>query len=490
MPKEYFNLKNISSLSSVKPGGKIHVIGVAGVAMAQLAVLLSEKGFNVSGSDKEFYEPMGSYLRSSSVKLCQGYAASNIPVDVDLVVIGNAVSYGHPEVAVVEGQELPYTCFPAALHEAVIKGHHSIVVTGTHGKSTTTAMIASVLLKCGEDPGYFVGGVAQDLPRSLAEGKGKFSVVEGDEYDSAFFAKVPKFSFYKADTAIINAIEFDHGDIYSDIEAIKKEFDTLVHNLNDECILICCTDFNEVKNLVIKWRADIKGKIITFGEAEGADYQIVSREQSGYVQKIKVLYNSNIIELALPLIGVYNARNALAAFIALKEQGLDSSKVLAALATFKSVKRRQEILHADEKVVVIEDFAHHPTSVAQTISAVAESFPGFEIWAAFEPRSATSRRKTFEDEYISALSKASKVFIKEVESRGAVDAGVDFMSVPRICEELSKKGIVAEAHHRGEEIFNQLTTDSDKKRVILIMSNGAFDELPNKLKAKFGMSKV
>lgn len=481
MPKEYFSVERISSLSSVRSGGKIHVIGVSGVAMAQLAVLLSEQGYQVSGSDKEFYEPMGSFLRGSKVKLCQGYSAQNVPSDVDLVVIGNAVSYGHPEVATCEEKNLPYTCFPAALYEAVIKGHHSIVVAGTHGKSTTTAMVASILLKCGEEPGYFVGGIARDLPHSLAQGAGKFSVVEGDEYDSAFFAKVPKFKFYKPDTAIINAIEFDHGDIYSDLSAIKREFDHLASAVPSTGAIVCCVDFSEVKKSVTEWSGKVNGKIITFGEDSSADFRIISRRQSGYLQEILVKGPSSEFMIELPAIGAYNARNALAATIALINQGVELKKVLAALKTFKSVKRRQEIIFADQSVTVVEDFAHHPTAVAQTLSAVAESFPDSEIWAVFEPRSATSRRKIFQDEYINALKSAHKVLIKTVESRGAIDSGVEFMDVGVICDSLKRAGVDASAKTKGDDIFNDLVAQSNNKRVIVLMSNGAFDELPRRL---------
>jgi UDP-N-acetylmuramate: L-alanyl-gamma-D-glutamyl-meso-diaminopimelate ligase len=481
MPKDFFSVDKITSLSSLRAGAKIHVIGVAGVAMAQLAVLLSEKGYVVSGSDKEFYEPMGSFLRSSKVNLLQGYSAQNVPADVDLVVIGNAVSYGHPEVAVCEEKNIPYTCFPAALFEGVIKGHHSIVVAGTHGKSTTTAMIASVLLKCGEDPAYFVGGIAQDLPHSLAQGRGKFSVVEGDEYDSAFFAKVPKFSFYKPDTAIINAIEFDHGDIYQDLAAIKKEFDNLAFSVPSGGALVCCVDFPEVKKSVEQWREKVSAQILTFGEDISADYRIVERKQQGYLQSIRVIGPRGEFLIKLPAIGAYNARNALAAVVALTNQGVELQKVLDALKTFKSVKRRQEIIYADDFVTIIEDFAHHPTAVAQTLSAVSESYPGYEIWGAFEPRSATSRRRIFQNEYIQALKLANKILIKTVESRGTIDSGVEFMDVAVICQELANSGVNASAKTSGDEIYSELTKKSDKRRVIVLMSNGAFDNLPKRL---------
>jgi len=485
MPKDFFSIDRVTSLGKIKSGGNIHVIGVAGVAMAQLAILLTKKGYKVSGSDKEFYEPMGSLLSSSSVKIYKGYKAENVSLDVDLVVIGNAVSYEHPEVSVVEERSLAYTCFPALLYESIIERHHSIVVAGTHGKSTTTAMIAATLLKLNTDPSYFVGGIAQDLPESLNEGRGKFSVVEGDEYDSAFFAKVPKFKFYKPDTAIINAIEFDHGDIYSDIHAIKKEFDNLARSLPKDGNLICCLDFKEVRNLVAVWKKELSCKVITFGTDQEADYKIINRKQKGKIQHITLDSKNGSFDIDISLIGEYNARNALACYIALLLQGFDSKLITESLKSFKSVKRRQEILFASEEITLIEDFAHHPTAVLQTLQAVSESYPDKEIWAVFEPRSATSRRQIFQADYIQALSKSKRALILNVQSKRVVDQGHELMDVNQICKKLTILGTKAESFLNIDDIFNILISSAKENRVIVVMSNGGFGGLLDKLKAYF-----
>ena len=239
MPKDYFDINNTTPLSKVKAGGRIHLIGVCGVAMGQLAAALAGQGYQVSGSDKEFYEPMGSFLERAHVQLLRGYNPSNVPPDADLVIIGNAISYGHPEVDAVERLGLPYNCFPKVLYEVAISGKKSIVVCGTHGKSTTTALCASIFESLGRNPSYFVGGVAGQLSTSLKIGEGSVSIVEGDEYDSAFFAKVPKFKFYNPDTCIINAVEFDHADIYADLSAVNREFDSLVRSLSKDAIALC-----------------------------------------------------------------------------------------------------------------------------------------------------------------------------------------------------------------------------------------------------------
>ncbi len=490
MPKEYFSIDKITPLKEVKPGGKIHVIGVAGVAMAQMAILLTKRGFQVSGSDKEFYEPMGSLLRNSAVKISQGYKAENVSNDIDLVLIGNAVSYGHPEVSVVEERNLPYTCFPALLSQLIIEGRHSIVVTGTHGKSTTSAMIASVLNKIGEKPSYFIGGVVRDLKESLCEGKGRFSVVEGDEYDSAFFAKVPKFSFYKPDTAIINAIEYDHADIYPNLDAVKEEFNKLTVLLPKTGKLIVCTDFKNIKELLPKWRERLTCKIITFGKEAGADYLIKNRRQNGAIQNIEVFEpNGERVEIKIPLIGEYNARNALASFIALSSNGISKQKILDALLDFKSVKRRQEILLSNDKVTLIEDFAHHPTSVRETIEAVKEAYPDKKIWALFEPRSNTSRRKVFEQEYIDALALADHALILDVKERGEIDKGQELMDVANICAVLKSKNLSAQSFSEPfsdvAKLEAHVINNMKSQDVIIIMSNGSFGGIASSLKDKF-----
>jgi len=478
MPKEHFSVSRISPLLALKKGASIHIVGVAGVAMAQLALLLERKGFKVSGTDKEFYEPTGSLLKASTIKLYSGYKAENIPSNVDLVVIGNAITYSNPEVDVVEKRNLPYTCFPAALYESIIQGKHSIVVSGTHGKSTTTALIASALVNLKEDPSYFIGGVVQSLPSSLNNGGGKFSVVEGDEYDSAFFAKVPKFAFYKPDTLIVNAIEFDHADIYSSIDAIKAEFDKLVLDLKESSLVIACVDFPEVKKLVEKWRAQSKAIILTFGMDSDAEVVISERKQEGKFQTFTVLKDkAAIAKLKIPLIGAYNARNATAVFLALTNQGLPADSITSALSSIASVKRRQEIIFSNDQFTVIEDFAHHPTSVRETLSAVREAYSGHRIWAVFEPRSNTSRRKIFENDYIDALQGADVVIISEVPDRGEVDAGQQLMDVAHICQELIAKGVNARQFASVAEIHKTILSEITKGDVITIMSNGAFGGL-------------
>ena len=490
MPKDFFSVDRTTSLHSLAAGSKIHVIGVCGVAMAQISVALVERGFVVSGSDKEFYEPMKSVLARSKVAIHTGYAGENVPLDAALVVIGNSISYGNPEVEVVEKHNLPYTCFPKILQEVAISGKHSVVVTGTHGKSTTTALIATVLLQGGKEPSYFVGGVAQGLPNSLAVGKGGFSVVEGDEYDSAFFAKVPKFSFYTPDTVVVNAIEYDHADIYANVEAIEAEFTKLVTGLTAGGTAICCIDFPRVKRLVQEWKRTARCSIVTFGRDASADYVISHRDTVGMSQRVTVRgAGLGDLTFSIPMVGEYNARNALAAVLVAKTVGLDIPKTVSILESFKAVKRRQEVRSQRGGVVLIEDFAHHPTAVQQTVEAVREAFPKARIWAVFEPRSNTSRRKVFQDDYVAAFKKADRVVLKNVAAR-AIDAGIELIDVQVLSDAISASGVKAACLPDAQAIRDALWAEikphadvSEPKDVVFVMSNGSFDGLNELLQA-------
>jgi UDP-N-acetylmuramate: L-alanyl-gamma-D-glutamyl-meso-diaminopimelate ligase len=490
MPKDFFSVDAITSLSAVPEGSKIHIIGVCGVAMAQLAVALAERGYVVSGSDKDFYEPMKSLLEGSSVETLRSYREENVPLDAKLVVIGNAISYGNPEVDVVERENLPYTCFPKLLQETAIAERHSIVVAGTHGKSTTTALTAYMLSETGQSPSYFVGGIAQSLPKSLCVGAGQVSVVEGDEYDSAFFAKVPKFTFYTPDTAIINAIEFDHADIYPDIEAIEAQFEELVRLLGAGGTAICCIDFPRVKELTQQWRKRYGCSFITFGVDADADCRIVERSSRGIAQRVTVeggLFGAGYT-LEIPMLGEYNARNAVAALLAVCEQkGVSLESACEALQGFKSVKRRQEIRGRKNGVVIIEDFAHHPTAVDQTMAGMREAFPEARLWAVFEPRSNTSRRTVFQQAYIDAFARADRVVLRDVQAR-AIDEGLELIEVSALSDAITASGVPSECFDNVEAIreylWNSLEQDGSDdvvKDVVVVMSNGSFDGLPQML---------
>lgn len=449
--------------------------------MAQLAVELTKQGFLVSGSDKDFYEPMGSLLRNSSVTLFQGYKAENVPPIVDLVVIGNAISYENPEAQVVEQRNLRYTCFPKILHETIISGKRSVVVSGTHGKSTTTALIASTLLKLGGQPSYFVGGIAQDLPMSLARGEGAYSVVEGDEYDSAFFAKVPKFSFYHPDICIINAIEYDHADIYPDVESIVKEFRTMVQKMPSNGTALCCIDYPHVESLVQELRGKVACRLVTFGCRGDADISIVERKQEGLTQRVTAKTpTEGEFSFSIPLSGVYNAKNALITIVVAMMGGYSLAEASGAVSTFKPVKRRQEVRYDKNGVTLIEDFAHHPTAVHETLAGIREAFPSRRIWGVFEPRSNTSRRKVFQEAYINAFSKADEVILNQVAAR-EIDANLELIDVETLTSQISERGTPARCLADAKAIEEFLMRNIGNNDVIVLMSNGAFGGLPQSL---------
>ena len=485
MSSDYFSIASISPLSSITAGARIHVIGVCGVAMAQMALLLAKQGYQVSGSDKEFYEPMGSLLRSSSVLLYQGYNAENLADNPALILIGNAVSRDHPEVVETQRRKLPYTIFPQLLHELCIGSRHSIAVTGTHGKTTTAALGAFLLTKMGQSPSYFVGGASPDLPETLAAGAGSVSIVEGDEYDSAFFAKVPKFRFYRPKTAIITSIEFDHADIYPNIESIDREFDGLLALLGKEGTAVCCIDDGGVRRLVERWSGRAGApRIVTYGTGTRANVCLAQVKQVGAKQELSVrLVSGRVVTAELSLPGLYNARNATGLLAAFEHDGYQVDGACATMMLFQGVKRRQEI-RFDGTVTLVEDFAHHPTAVRETVQGIRDRFPGRRLWAVFEPRSNTSRRKIFQGDYERAFDQADVVLLCAVTVR-AIDASHELLSIEDLVTGIRERGKLVRAFGTAAEVAAVIVQEVQPGDVVLLMSNGAFGGIPAMLEDEF-----
>lgn len=476
MAVSYFSVENSSALQVVPPGGRIHVIGVCGVAMAQMSVVLSELGYIVTGSDKEYYEPMKSFLGNSKVKTFLGFDAAHLDDAPHLVLIGNSISVTNVEVIAVEEKKLPYTFFPKLLSETVIQERHSIAVCGTHGKTTTTALNATVLTAAGKNPSYFIGGAAKGLDRSLVIDSGSVSVVEGDEYDSAFFAKVPKFFFYKPKTAIITSLEYDHADIYPNLESIIEVFSKMVHGVPKDGLIICCIDCPNLKKLVPEWQKTALAPIMTYGTAPEADVQIESRSFSGMIQQIHCRLSAGTITLQLPAIGLHNARNAVATYLACTHAGVSSDAVVKGLQTFKGVKRRQDVRADKNGITLIEDFAHHPTAVHETLGAIREQFIGRRIIAVFEPRSNTSRRKVFQKQYVDAFGSADLVVLSAVTGRDS-DKGQELMNVSDLAEDIASLGKESVALDGTQAIFEHVKVTMKSGDVIVVMSNGSFGGL-------------
>ena len=485
MPKEHFQLKQITNIPPLTPGQHfhIHLIGVCGVAMGQLAIALKRQGYKISGSDKEFYEPMGSLLQAAQIKIFNGYKSGNVvEATPDLVVIGNAISYENPEVQEVEAKNLPYTCFPQALYECLIQGKHSIVVAGTHGKSTTTSLTAHILQKNNLKPSFFVGGVLNSSDSSFTVQDGKVSVVEGDEYDSAFFAKTPKFSFYRANTLIINALEFDHADIYQNLDAIDREFIKEIERLEESDLLIYSADDQHLRSLIKKCKK--RCQAMSFGLAEDAALQITKREPNNQGQRIEFLFQGNIHEANLPAPGIYNARNLAAACLACLKAGLSMEEICTAAESFTSVKRRFERRLDSNKVTIIEDFAHHPTAIKEAIQATRETFPSRRILAVFEPRSNTSRRAAFHNEYIEAFKNSDGVYISAVIAKPN-EENLELLDTHKLCQDLQGKNVCAKTLDSADKILSELCSDYKQGDVLLIMSNGSFGGIIQQLVEHF-----
>lgn len=476
----YFDVNGVTELSKLKQGEKIHIIGICGVAMGQLGLALADLGFVISGSDKEFYDPMASLLKESALSLFSQYNENNIPGDVSLVIIGNSVSADNPEVQYVERQKLKYACFPSCLADLLVKNRFPIVVSGTHGKSTTTSLVAHILREANRLPGYFIGAKIEGLNRSLSIGSGPETVLEGDEYDSAFFAKVPKFNFYDPRILIMTSIEYDHADIYPDLDSIIAVFDKLVTTRRSGDLVILCGDDGTIKSLLPKWKCSSPAQLVTYGEDVSNDWRVgdvlIDKEGTSFV-----LHGPGKEEpIRIPLIGLHNALNASAVIISLLSIGLSMGDIVRYIATFKGVKRRLTKLYHDQNVQVYEDFAHHPSAVSATLKSVRSANPESRIWAVFDPRSNTSRRKVFQSEYERALEIADSVIIKEVVARHN-DSDENLLNTVEIAQALREKGKDAYSIRTVDEIIKTLIANLSGRDVVLLMSNGSFDGLPHEL---------
>lgn len=483
MTQEFFSVDSSGSLEGLAPGSVIHVVGVCGVAMAPLAVALADMGHRVSGSDRQFYDPMGSLLRASAVRLLEGYDENHVPADADLVVFANGMFRDNPEVQEVRRRGLAYASFPEVVGQSVVGSRHAIVSCGTHGKTTTTAMIATVLHRLGLDPSHFVGGIVPGLPGSLHVGTGDFAVVEGDEYHTAFYARVPKFRFYRARTAIVNAIEFDHADLYPRVEDVIEEFRWLLRSLPADGLALVCVDYPHVRALVDEEGSSIAARVVRFGWHESADYRLVDRKVHGFGQVVELASPIHDgLHLELPVPGAYNALNGVACLAALVENGFSPREVAMALRGFRTVQRRQQV-RFDEGITLVEDFAHHPTAVAGTVRAVAEAFPGRSIWAVFEPRSNTSRRKVFEEPYRAAFAEAEHVLLADVRSESRMNDGVELLDVRELAAAMAAEGKDVRALPDPRSIEDLLLREVGPHDVVLLMSNGSFGDLPARLEA-------
>src|SRR5437660_216016 len=374
--------------------------------MASVAAALQERGFKVSGSDENVYPPMSTFLQEKGIALKQGYRAENIPPDTDVVVIGNAMKRGNPEVEAVLNRKLFYLSLPEVLKNYFLRGRHNLVVTGTHGKTTVTALLAWIMEKAGRKPGYLIAGLPKNFGQGARLNDSKYFIIEGDEYDTAFFDKRSKFVHYLPELVIVNNIEFDHADIFPNLEAIKTSFRHLLRIVpQNGMVLINGDDAN-----CVEVADNSYAQLLEVGFSENCAHRI--REVAYAAEGSRFTLGDDTFEL--PLIGEFNLRNAAMAISAAKFYGVSKSKIQEALSSFKGIARRQEVRGEVRGVKVIDDFGHHPTAIGQTLNALRHRYPGQRLWAIFEPRSNTTRRAVFQRQLPDALKVADGVFISQV----------------------------------------------------------------------------
>jgi UDP-N-acetylmuramate: L-alanyl-gamma-D-glutamyl-meso-diaminopimelate ligase len=388
---------------------KFHFIGVCGTAMGSVAAALRERGFVVTGSDESVYPPMSTFLESKGIALSAGYRPENIPEDADVIVVGNAMKRGNPEVEAVLNRKLYYTSLPEMLRELFLRGRHNLVVTGTHGKTTTTSLLAWILSVAKLKPGYVIGGIPANLGQGALFNHSKYFVIEGDEYDTAFFDKRSKFVHYLPELLVVNNIEFDHADIFNNLDDIKLSFRRLFNIVpQNGMILLNGDDANCVE--VAQQLQPLMAPVEEVGFSPNCARKISDATYTTHGSRFVL----GTDEFEIPLIGEFNVRNAAMAISAARFYGVSLANIRKALKSFKGIARRQEVRGEVRGIKVIDDFAHHPTAIRETLRALQHRYPGSRIWAVFEPRSNTTRRAVFQQELPDALKLADGVFISQI----------------------------------------------------------------------------
>jgi UDP-N-acetylmuramate: L-alanyl-gamma-D-glutamyl-meso-diaminopimelate ligase len=463
---------------------KFFFLGICGTAMGNVALLLRSMGHEVAGADKDVYPPMSDVLRSADVKIYEGYDAERLEaLAPDMVVVGNVVTRGNPEVEwLLNTRKIPYCSLPELLKKEVLAERFNIVVSGTHGKTTTTSLAAYLLKELGHNPGYLIGGVPRDLPNGASLGSlNSPFVIEGDEYDSAFFDKRSKFIHYLPSILIINNLEFDHGDIFRDLQDIQRSFGHLLRIVPKNGYVLVNGDDDLINDLLpISWTTVLK-----VGVGPSNDLRIVDFDegiQSSTFSLVWKRHEWGRISWQLP--GLFNARNAAMAALAVAlslNSGNPSEISLESLSLFQGVKRRQEILYEDDQLIVFEDFAHHPTALKETLTSLRKRYAGHIINACFEPRSNTACRKFHQETFCDSLKKADRIFLGPV-FRSELYSESDRLDTTKIATQLKLNGIEANAYQSNDLILKDLEQKigETEKNLVCFFSNGSFDGITRK----------
>ena len=447
--------------------------------MATLAALLKSRGHQVQGSDQQVYPPMSDFLVAEGITTFSGYSADNITADIDLVVVGNAISRGNPELETVLERKLRYCSLPEAIRDHFLWGARSVVLAGTHGKTTTTSLTGWLLTHGGLDPSMLVGGIALNFGphgSSYRVGKGRDFVIEGDEYDSAFFDKTAKFLKYLPDIAVINNIEFDHADIYADLDAVLTAFRRLVRLVPRNGLLLIGADSPHAKALVPTAVSPVE----TFGLDETATWRGSAIEHRDGLTRFDVHRGGTLFgRFESPLLGAHNVRNALAAIAVATRVGIAPQTLVEGLRQFKGIKRRLETVGVANGVTVPDDFAHHPTAVHETLAALRTGYPGRRLWAVFEPRSASSCRRVFQDDFAKAFGAADEVVFAAVFRSSLPEA--ERLSAEQLVDDLSRQGRHARHIPEIDDIVSTIVRERRDGDVVVLMSNGGFGGIHGKL---------
>jgi len=475
---EQKNKINQSSLNNLKKNGHVHLMGICGTAMASLAGLLKDQGFKVTGSDSNPYPPMSTQLEFLGIQIQKPYAKENLNPKPDFVIVGNVISANNPEAMAMTDLNIPFCSLPQAMGEFIIADRDCYVIAGTHGKTTTTSIMSWIAENAGLQPGFLIGGIPKNFSQSFKSPQKNTFIIEGDEYDTAYFDKVPKFIHYRPKNVILSSVEFDHADIYKDFQAVKNAFITLMKLIPENGNLVFWGDDPNVKAVSLECK--IKN-IFSYGFKLDNDFICKTIEETEGLTCFQVIHKGEPLgSFVTGLTGSYNILNATSAIVMSFLNQFNFDSVQKAISTFAGVKRRQEILGEPGGILIIEDFAHHPTAVRQTIEAIQNRYKFRKVFSVFEPRSATSRRKVFQKDYVEAFSKAHEVLLAEAFNSTALAEDNRFSSAELITD-LKAKNITAHVFKTADEIFKYLKQKAKPTDVILIMSNGGFDGIYKKL---------
>lgn len=457
--------------------GRVHLIGICGTAMASLAGMLKQIGYEVSGSDAAAYPPMSDFLKSLGIPVHQPFDAANLQPHPALVIVGNAISRGNPELEYVLNERLPLKSLPQVLQENFLLTRRPIVVAGTHGKTTATSMLAWIFEVAGRDPSFLIGGIAENFGSSFAVRNGAEFIIEGDEYDTAFFDKGPKFLHYMPWAVLLTHVEFDHADIYKDLDAVKIAFKRLVNLVPQSGKVIAFDGSANVKECVAKAFAPVE----YYGFAPDSIWRARDLELGREQTRWAVERNGRTwAKFEFSLAGAYNVLNATGAAATAANFGIEPAKIQEALANFKSVKRRLEVIAEINGVTIIDDFAHHPTAIAATLEAVRTRYAGRRLWAIFEPRSNTLRRKIFERELVAALALADEIVVASVFKPEAVPEA-ERLEIETIVAGLERERKAARQLRDADDITATITPELKPGDVVVILSNGGFGNIYQKL---------